>query len=238
PQSVYKRDDIAKMRRQYALYILLLGIMLTILQIIVTILFTELFAIIVFNLIVFGFLFASFLLYLPFHRKMKKIKEREKWAESRKQTTIISTSFREDNIVVSNWFFIIPFFITVSSIMITFMLYDRIPNEIPMHTSFSGEVRYDEKNIFNLFLMPGMNLFMIGLFMFINNIIKHSKQQINAENPEISKMQNILYRKKWSRYLYWMLLLIVAMFTFVQIAFIFPNLQGYEDIVMLSIIGF
>src|SRR5699024_5074169 len=84
PQSVYKRDDIAKMRRQYALYILLLGIMLTILQIIVTILFTELFAIIVFNLIVFGFLFASFLLYLPFHRKMKKIKEREKWAESRK----------------------------------------------------------------------------------------------------------------------------------------------------------
>ncbi|HLR43378.1 MAG TPA: DUF5808 domain-containing protein [Pseudogracilibacillus sp.] len=238
PQSVYNRDDIAKMRRQYATYIVMTGITLTITQVILTFFVSELIAIIVFNVIVFGFLFASFFLYLPFHRKMKAIKRSEKWTESRKQTTVISTSFREDNIVISNWLFLIPFIITIISVLVTFLLYDKIPNEIPMHTSFSGEVRYDEKNVFNLLLMPGMNLFMIGLFMFINNMIKHSKQQVNAENPKVSKVQNILYRRKWSRYLFVMLLLTVAMFTFVQMAFIFPSLQPYEEIVMLTIIGF
>lgn len=238
PQAIYKRDDIKKMRRQYATYIIFTGIALTFIQIMVTSLYSELIAVSVFNVIVFGFLFVSFFLYLPFHRKLKAIKRNEKWTESRKQTTIISTSFREDNIVLSNWLFLIPLVITVISIIITFLLYDRIPNEIPMHTSFSGDVRYDEKTVFNLLLMPVMNIFLIGLFMFINNIIKHSKQQVNAENPKASKMQNILYRRKWSRYLFTMLLLIVAMFTFVQMAFIFPSLQKYEEILMLSIIGF
>lgn len=238
PQAIYKRDDIRKMRRQYATYIVLTGILLTIVQVIITFFFRELITVIVFNVLVLGFLFTSFFLYLPFHRKMKAIKMNEKWAEYRKQTRIISTSFREDKIVVSNWLFLIPLTITVISLVITFLLYDKIPNQIPMHTSFSGEVRYDKKTIFNLLLMPVTNIFLIGLFMFINNMIKHSKQQVNAENPEVSKMQNILYRRTWSRYLFSMLLLVVAMFTFVQLAFIFPYLQKYEEIVMLTTITF
>src|SRR5699024_12291640 len=60
PQSAYNRDDIAKMRRQYATYIVMTGITLTITQVILTFFVSELIAIIVFNVIVFGFLFASF----------------------------------------------------------------------------------------------------------------------------------------------------------------------------------
>lgn len=238
PQAIYQRVDIAKMRKTYALYIVLLGLFLTSLQMVITLFFSDIIAIIGFNIIVFAFLFASFFFYLPFHRKMKKLKKQEKWTESRKQKRVISTSFREDKIVLSNWLFLIPLFITLLSVFLTFLLYDKIPAQIPMHTSFSGEVRYDEKTIWNVLLMPGMNLFMIALFIFLNNMIKHSKQEINAENPEVSKMQNIIYRQKWSRYLFVMLLLTVAMFTFIQMAFIFPDLQKYENIVLFGVIGF
>lgn len=237
PPTIFNRADIVQQRKRYMLIVIGVGIILTIIQVISSILFNEIVATIIFNVLIFVLLISSFLFYLPFHRKMKEMKVNEAWTASRKQTTVISTSFRDAEIVISNWYFLIPVLFTIATVIVTFFLYDKIPNKIPIHTSFSGKVTYSEKSILHMLYMPGMNLFLIGLFLFMNYMIKHSKQQINAENPEISKKQNILYRQKWSRFLFIMLLLIIFMFSFMQFTYIFPQLIPYTDMVIYAITG-
>src|SRR5699024_12098781 len=104
---------------------------------------------------------------------------------------------------------------------------DQIPNEIPMHTDFSGNVRYDNKTIGNMLLMPAMQLFMLGMFLCINLVIKHSKQQISGANPDRSKFQNVLFRRYWSLYMILSSLLLVLLFGFVLIIFIYHIFDNY-----------
>src|SRR5699024_11402298 len=98
----------------------------------------------------------------------------------------------------------------------TNFMYDQIPNEIPMHTDFSGNVRYDNKTIGNMLLMPAMQLFMLGMFLCINLVIKHSKQKLSGANPDRSKFQKDLFHIYFSLYIILFILMMVVLFGLVQ----------------------
>src|SRR5699024_5591693 len=113
-------------------------------------------------------LVASFVLYLWFHFEMKNIKQSENWTQENKQGVVIDTTFRDENLTNSNGWFFAPGMSILGTIIFTNLMYDQIPNEIPMHMDFSGNVRYDNKTIGNMLLMPAMQLLMLGMFLCIN----------------------------------------------------------------------
>src|SRR5699024_3930763 len=136
---------------------------------------------------VFLYLLLSFLFYLPFHFKMKQLKTIENWQKTAPQTVVVDTSFRRESTSYSSRWLLIPLLATIATIAYTYVLYDQIPDQIPIHTSFLGKVTYDDKLIGNLLILPLSQLFMIFTFLIVNYVIKHSKQQISAENPARSK---------------------------------------------------
>lgn len=237
PYNIYMRTDIKQIRKTYVFYTILLGIIIVLLQLCLHIFFRENVQHIGFTINTFLFIILSFFVYLQFHKKMKNMKAKENWSVEKTKRTVIDTSFHHERNVLSNWFYLIPLVVTIGTILYTFFMYDSIPNEIPMHTNVNGEVRYDAKTPFNVLVMPGTQLFMIGLFFFINIIIGKAKQQIHAGNPKVSKIQNQLYRKKWSRFLFISSILMVLMFLFIQLTFIHPILQKYETPITLVIIA-
>src|SRR5699024_11312238 len=49
--------------------------------------------------------------------------------------------------------------------------------------------------------------------------------------------QNILYRRRWSIFMLISGIIIILLFTFMQLTFIYPSLIKYEDIAVLVTIG-
>src|SRR5690625_3764654 len=86
PESMYYRKDFKAMRKKYSTTLLIISIILTVGYFLVAFQVNEMTVFIIFTTIVIGYIITSFVLYLPFHYKMKQIKNEEKWQTERKQT--------------------------------------------------------------------------------------------------------------------------------------------------------
>lgn len=238
PERIYNQTQFIKMRKQYSWSMVSLLILLTAILIIIGLYMSETTFFVSFTIILMSYLLASFIIYLPFHFKMKEIKERENWTEQYKETLIIDTSFRDERITYSNWLFLIPLFIIILTISYTFLIYDTIPDEVPRHISVTGKITYTEKSPGILLMLPFTQLFMLGIFLIINYVIKQSKQQVSATNPEVSKKQNIIFRKRWSLYTFIMGTFTILLLSFLQLTFIYEDWIKYIDPVMYTSIVF
>jgi len=236
-EDMYDRPVFQSMRKKYALMMILVATFLTILMIFIAFLDNESLETIFFSVAVIIYVILAFIIYIPFHFKMKKIKADEKWFEGQPSTLVIDTSFRSGKVTYSNGWFLIPVAIMIMTIILSFVLYDRIPDEVPIHTSFSGKVTYNEKSPSVLLFLPLTQLFMIGVMAAVNYSIMHAKQQVSAKNPHISKQQNIIFRRRWSLFIIISAILMTVMFTFMQTAMIFQQLLPYQDVVLLIVIG-
>src|SRR5699024_4965057 len=134
----------------------------------------------------------------------------------KEEVMIIDTSFSKERLIYSNYWFLIAIGIVLFTTIYTFSVYEQIPDEIPTHTSFSAEITYQSKSIGILLMMPILQLFMISTFFFINFIIKRSKQMVGVQNPEISKRQNIIFRRRWSLFMILFSVVTTLMLSFIQ----------------------
>lgn len=236
PEEVFYSPELKKMRKQY---VTRTGI-LSIITIIAFLLFSTLISndentfSILFAIIIFVFMLASFFIYLKFHRNMKTLKEKHNWSKKFTQQVFINTSFRDQKLTYSNLWFVFSFIIAFLTIIITFQFYNQIPERIPMQYNFSGEVtNWADKSYSTVLIMPIMQLYLTLVFLFINAIIAKSKQQVSAENPDKSMKQNIVFRKRWSAYIIISGTASTLMFSFIQLSFIFPINQQLLTIIPL-----
>lgn len=237
PETLHGRADFKKMRFQYMLFMLVILLVLTTLFFIMINKMTETTLMIVYITMIFVHLVFSFLMYMPFHFKMKKIKQEENWHEERKQKLIIDTSYHDEKLTYSNWWYMIPFAIIVLTIVYSFSIYDSIPNKVVTHIGVSGKLTYRDKSPGIILMLPLTQLFSLGIFLIVNYVIKQSKQQVNVENPEISKKQSVLFKRRWSLFMIVTGTMIVILFTFLQLSFIYEQLIQYIDPVMYTVIG-
>src|SRR5699024_4192252 len=143
PENLYNRMDFKKMRKNYTSYLFVIFVLLLIIAILFFYIFLKNLSILIISIVIMFELVASFVLYLWIHLEMKKIKQSENWTQENKQGVVIDTTFRDEKLTHSNWWFRVPGMIILGTIISTNFMYDQIPNEIPMHTDFSGNVRYD-----------------------------------------------------------------------------------------------
>lgn len=163
-----------------------------------------------------------FVLYLKYHFQMKKLKLASKWEEERPKAIVVDTSFRSRKLAYNNTWFLIPIILTVVTLAITVIYFDRIPERIPLQYDFSGEVtRWADKSYKSIFWVPVQQFLMIALFGFINSTISRAKQQINAANPEKSLVQNHIFRLRWSGFIIVTGTIMVIIFGAIQMSFIF-----------------
>ena len=178
---------------------------------------------VIYMVAVFLYMFIGFMIYYHFHKKMKEIKSREKWHERKKEVLSVDISFYQQRLTYSNGWFAIPFVIMLATTFLTYVNYDKFPEKLPMQYSLAGEVTsWADKSIRTLFMFPLMQLFMIGLFLFINIIINRSKQQIDPAYPQESIKQNIVFRRRWSLFTIVCGTIMILLFALPQISFLYP----------------
>lgn len=237
PASLNDREDFNQMKKRYALITisLLLVILITLISLSFFLTLDTLHIVLI--SLLFGYIFGAFIVYLPFHKKMKQIKQEENWHDTWKQTIMIDTTFRDEKLIISNWWYLIPTSITLVITAISFIFYDSVSDTIVQNIGRNGAVTYQAKSIGALLLMPGIQLGTIVLFIFINLIIRSSKQQINVNNPDTSRKQNIVFRRKTSMFLFVMALLTTLLLSLTQIGNMYEPLLLYYDYFTAIYIG-
>lgn len=229
PEEIYYSDAVKNMRKQYVKLTSILG--LVTIAVIILILYSfehsETIIGLSFGIALVLYTCCSFLVYLKFHREMNLHKQQGNWTEEKETFIVMDTAFRNQKLHYSNFWFLISFGLAIITMVFTFQHYEQIPGRIAMHYNFQGEVtNWAEKSYRSLLLMPMMQIYLTALFLLINTMIVKAKQQIDAENPERSKQQNIIFRRRWSAYIIISSIALTCLFAFSQATFIYPISKG------------
>lgn len=238
PISLYDRSDFRKMRQQYMLTLLGIGLLYFLILTISSFFLSKQGVLIGTYIILFFYLLSSFLLYLPFHFKAKKIKAQEAWQETYPQKTIIDLHFRREKLTFSNWYFLFPLGFIIANIVLLTVFRDDMPSKVPVHYGLDGKVTYAAATGKGIYLPLVIQVFLLLLFLGMNMMIRQTKQQTDAGQPDQSKRQNILFRRRWSRWIIITSVLLSALFFFLQLSIFFESLQPFIPLAILIIVGF
>lgn len=223
PEEAYQRPDIKKMRQKYAWTTTLLSLLTVAAFVLTANGQDEKWTGIIFTIFIFAYIALSFFVYLVFHKQMKELKQKHQEWVQKPQLVMIDTGFRNQKLAYSNYWLIIPFLISIVTLIITLANYQQIPERFPMQYNFSGEVTtWGTKSYKSVLLMPIMQMYLTLLFLFVNIVISKAKQQVSAANPEESIKKNIIFRRRWSLFTIIMGTGLVLMFMLPQLAMIYP----------------
>ena len=242
PEEMYHTTQLQNMRKQYAMYAMILSVLATATFIISGFFLShnEETLSIFLGVLTFVYIIASFFIYLKFHRNMKELKEKEQWSEKKSQQVFIDTKFREQKVTYSNLWFLAPVVIAIILIVMSFQAYPAIPDKIPTKFSFSGEVtNWTEKSYKSILLNPVMMIYFTLLFIFINFMIAKAKQQISVNQPTESIQKNIIFRRRWSLFLITTSYLLSFLFTMIQLSLMYPingEIQAIISLITTAII--
>lgn len=238
PEDVYHDDELVAMRKRYVRLAGWLSVLVILAIFGYAVFANGLRHVWVPVVAVFFYLICGFLIYLTFHFQMKKLKADRNWQAGRSEVVTVDTAFRNQKVAYSNGWFMLSFLITIGTVVLSWLLYDQIPDKIPMNYDFDGEVtRWADKSYGALLLMPGFQLFMILLFLFLNMMIGRYKQQIDGSDPEKSVKQNTIFRRRWSAFTIVTGSAIVLLLFFAQLTFIFPIHSTILILVPLIVVG-
>lgn len=180
----------------------------------------------------------SLVINISYHFKMKSLLPMLPIA-SEPSLMAVDTDFRKRNIGLSSNWFLIHVLIIVVSIVTVLRNYDLIPDQIPMHFNSSLKVdRYAAKSYSSVFLPTLTQVFVTLLFIFENWSIRRVKQQVQPTDPNRSIRQDVTFRRAWSCFMVIASLLIVILFSVVQLMMIsFLNIN-FAILIILIIIAF
>lgn len=222
-EEIYRSEKMAKIRKKYTLEALIALGITSLITVILFLKYPEPTNVYIYSVALIIMLGVLFLVYLKHHFIVKKLKQDEGWTAGKKQVVLTDMSFRKRKIQYSNVWFLIPLVITAATAYFTYLNYDSIPDQIAMNYDLNGNpTNFKDKSIFTVFMPTITQILMIGLFMFINNIISKAKQQIDPADPENSAMQNEIFRRKWSAFIIVTGIMMILLFSVMQISFFIP----------------
>ncbi|RAL26928.1 DUF1648 domain-containing protein [Thermoflavimicrobium daqui] len=182
----------------------------------------------------------SYLIYWQFHKKMKDLKLNKELLQDKKQRRIVDSSFHQQKLTYSNRWLLIPFVIAVGTYLLSLFFYEQIPEQIPIRYNFDNQVTaYKTKSYGTLLQIPLIQLFITGIFLFVNISNSKGKQQLTASNPQKSLQQNILFRRKWSLWSIISPIIFTLSFLLIQLNYIIPippNLLGMVLLFTIAIV--
>lgn len=145
---------------------------------------------------------ASFILMLVNRHKVAEIKKKRGWMAVRHQTAAVVAEEDIPRAIPLAWSLLyIP--VILGTIAIGLALYPQMPDMLPMHADFAGNVdRWEPKSIGSAIGFPVVfELFMAACFSFCHWMILRSKRPSNPKSPATSAVAYGLFARAQSIFL-------------------------------------
>ena len=148
---------------------------------------------------------------------MNVLKKEEEWTQTGRRVLTVDTGYSKDrglpNMISKKWF-LLPAALILISTLLTFIKYPALPNRIPTHWDFNGNVDgYMTKSLIVALFTPLTQVFLGLVFYFSYYGMVHSKQQIHSKDPQVSLKKNRLFKRAWSIYFIVTLTVLEVLFT-------------------------
>jgi len=138
---------------------------------------------------------AGFLVYLRYHRLVRQFKGRSEWKNDVSSTISVDLSSESKEYIPAGWLLLFPAMIIIT-VVLGFVLYDKIPNTVPIHYGAAGQVDgYAHKFYGLIFFAPLMQLLMAALFTFIFYMVRSRRRRIDPAHEEESRRRINIFRK-------------------------------------------
>ncbi|WP_442602984.1 DUF1648 domain-containing protein [Paenibacillus sp. KN14-4R] len=220
-EEIYHSPILKALRKQYAL----------IMTVLMIILFSGCLYLIggktnalgtVFPLSIIGIIACSSIVSFLFYSRMKKLKIIHNWNSQQLSRIAIDLSSRKQALR-SNWWYVLHAAIIVGCFFFTLSHYDQIPAQIAMKFDFEGNIISIANKSYGIVFMPQvLQIFMFILFFILNYSIRSSKQIIDVSKPEVSRQQDLLFRRRSSTLLLVIGLSVILLLGIIQWNFVYP----------------
>jgi uncharacterized membrane protein len=186
----------------------------------------------------FGILFLSMGLYFYFHAKTTQLKQINKWGANLKQVRIAELAIRTKDEMLPSFVYTLPMIITVGLIAYTATQYSNMPGIIPTHWGPNGQPdAFSEKTPFSVIALLLILLVMQGMMLGINVFTRQSGIKLNVAKSKLSQVQQLLFRKYTSWFLFMTSLLMTVLFGFLQLTTIHED-PGNAILMLALPLGF
>ena len=186
----------------------------------------------------FGLLFLSMVLYFYYHAQTTQLKQKNQWGADLKQVRIAELAIRTKDEMLPSYVYAVPMLITVGLIAYTATQYNNMPDLIPTHWGANGQAdTFSEKTPFSVIALLIILLIIQVMMAGINTFTKQSGIRLSAVKRIKSKVQQLLFRKYSSWFLYMMTILMTILFGFIQLATIHDGL-GVAALMLALPLGF
>lgn len=163
---------------------------------------------------VFSVIGLSIFYFLESREQIKSLKEKEQWTFKKRQVTIIETKKDERSNFLTTIAYIIGGLIVLANAIYTKINYSQFPNEIPYHWNIQGiGTKSIVKTPLSVYLLPGMQLFILLIMFFAYKSITLSKVQLDVEDPKQSKKRNNVFKKRWTTAVLSIMFLLLSLFS-------------------------
>jgi len=213
PRSEFNNEAIKALRNRFVVILSIGGII----GLIVTVIYSSNVAIT--TTIYMLYIVLTTVVFVNLHAKMKDIKTDSNWEVNDRQTIIVDTNFRKNNITVNNVVYGLNVIILVFSAFVVFV----------------GKIDFTRDVIMMMFIQ----VFMIALFLFINRTIKYSKNNFSEKNTEeqINKAIESKYVMSLSLFLIGIIAQVtVVLTTFTDVGFYDSTLLIYGLILLQFVV--
>jgi len=175
--------------------------------------------------------------YIYFHRQAKVLKEKNFSSSDIHQDAriMVSTDFHNQKMVVSNGCFIVlGGIIILGTALVPILLYDQIPDYIPRHLNHFNRDRnqllWMPKSPEIFAILPFTQFAMLILFMFVNYMLKVTKQLIVPKHAKRSIKQNRAYRYAMSKVMFIYTISLILLLAIPQVLMVTGSPPASRDV--------
>ncbi|NLD91797.1 MAG: DUF1648 domain-containing protein [Fibrobacter sp.] len=221
PEEQYDTPELSILRKKYRNSILLGGGLFIAVVFLTVFMNMEQFAEMVMVVSLLMMIITEGSIYLHYHKKIKMLKKDNGWLSENVQILVADTTLVSGKECASPLWFILYPLIIILTILTGLLLFDTMPDRVPIKFDFQGHViRWADKSIGVVFFAPLTQLFLSITFILTYVGIRNAKRQIDASNPDESRKRISIFRKAWSYFTVFGGLLLLLMFGLMQLSFI------------------
>ncbi|CAM3737007.1 DUF1648 domain-containing protein [Cohnella lubricantis] len=174
-------------------------------------------------------------LFFSSRREALRLKAERGWGVEASGKRVAGLHSRLGNLTVSDKWFAVHGVVVAACVVCAIVFWDRIPDSLATHYGINGEPdRISNKSIGTVFLMNFFQLFLIGLFWFVQYSIRASKLQLDPRQPNRSLEKQRRFRKVNSAFLMGFSLLLILFFGVLQGFMIYEWPQQAMNIVLVA----
>lgn len=156
----------------------------------------------VFLALIFAYLIAGFLIYLPKHFKMLSLKKEFGWDTASAPAVVVAdTKPAAADVISPAWLLLFPLIITLT-LAVLMLLWPQIPQIAPTHFDVDGTAdSFTPKGWRLVATVFAPQVFLALIISLVYVIVRNARRQTDAANPKASRLQDARYRHFISMYL-------------------------------------